>query len=233
MDSFTRESAFADWLARKRSQKRLQLGISFKDLHVYGFTSSIRFQATAVSYALAVPRYDAGFLSHSPDGKVQILQNFQGLALAGDTHGILLDHRSHVNYEGVSYRRMHHDFKGEYNYLAELDVQFPELTLGQTLRFAASIRDVSTSKGSIAARMGKVMATLFGLEPAFNTWIGSPIVRGDNSTRGLDSSTAQQFVELLRDSTDELSTTMVISIYQASEAIYQKFNKVTIFYEGR
>ncbi|KAK8060980.1 hypothetical protein PG996_010910 [Apiospora saccharicola] len=43
----------------------------------------------------------------------------------------------------------------------------------------------------------------------------------DNSTRGLDSSTAQQFIELLRKSTRTLLSTTVMSIYQASEAMYK------------
>ncbi|KAI1076618.1 ABC-2 type transporter-domain-containing protein [Whalleya microplaca] len=279
MDLITRESAFGDWLARKQSQTRLHVGVSFRNLHVYGFTSSIRLQPTVISYALAVPRYVASLLSRGVDRRVHILQDFHGLvrsgemllvlgrpvsgcttflkALAGDTHGIFIGEESRVNYEGIPYIRMHHDFKGESIYLAELDVHFPELTLGQTLSFAASTRDSERARGPASRKLGRDMAVLFGLEGAFDTWMGNSMIRGvsggekrrtsiaealaggaqlqcwDNSTRGLDSSTALRFIEVLRDSTNELHTTVAMSVYQASEAMYEKFDTVTVLYEGR
>ena len=55
----------------------------------------------------------------------------------------------------------------------------------------------------------------------------------DNSTKGLDAATALEFVRTLRTSSDILGTTHVVAIYQASQAIYDLFDKVIIFYEGR
>ena len=55
----------------------------------------------------------------------------------------------------------------------------------------------------------------------------------DNSTRGLDSATALEFVRTLRTSSDILGTTHAVAIYQASQAIYDIFDKVIVFYEGR
>lgn len=42
----------------------------------------------------------------------------------------------------------------------------------------------------------------------------------DNSTRGLDSSTALRFVQLLRASTETSQTTVAMTIYQASDAMF-------------
>jgi ATP-binding cassette subfamily G (WHITE) protein 2 (PDR) len=61
----------------------------------------------------------------------------------------------------------------------------------------------------------------------------APIGCWDNSTRGLDAAMALQFVQTLRTSADIFGTTHAVSIYQASQAIYEVFDKVTVLYEGR
>lgn len=171
---------------------------------------------------------------------------------------------------------MHHELKGGCVYLAELDVHFPELTLGETLTFAASTRTTGSSEAATGtpSNVGRTTAALFNLDEAFNTKVGDAMIRGlsggekkraslaeafisgaqiqcwDNSTRGLDSSTAIRCIELLRRRTESLQSTVIMSIYQASEAMYevrgqrlsstaktltilQKFDKVTLLYEGR
>ena len=55
----------------------------------------------------------------------------------------------------------------------------------------------------------------------------------DNSTRGLDASTALEFGRALRIATDMAQITTVAAIYQASENIYQLFDKVCVIGEGR
>ncbi|KAG2022687.1 ABC transporter [Coprinopsis cinerea AmutBmut pab1-1] len=55
----------------------------------------------------------------------------------------------------------------------------------------------------------------------------------DNSTRGLDASTALDFVRSLRVMTDVLGQTTFVSLYQASESIYQLFDKVLLIDKGR
>lgn len=49
---------------------------------------------------------------------------------------------------------------------------------------------------------------------------GSPIQCWDNSTRGLDSATALECVRTLRTSAELSGTTAVVTLYQASQAIY-------------
>lgn len=279
MDSPDRDIVFRDWLARKTSQARLRLGLAVSNLHVHGSISSASFQPTVASYALAIPRLAFRLFSRRPDQHVQILHGIYGFiksgemllvlgrpgsgcttllkSLAGDDHGIFISDESSINYQGLPYKRMHQDFKGESIYLAEVDVHFPELTLGQTLTFAASTREPGPRRSSASQELGRDLSRLFNLQNAFDTWIGNAMIRGvsggekrrtsiaealasdaqlqfwDNSTRGLDSATALRFIELLRAHTDALQTTVALSIYQASEAMYRKFDKVTLLYEGR
>lgn len=49
---------------------------------------------------------------------------------------------------------------------------------------------------------------------------GSPLQCWDNSTRGLDSATALGFVRTLRTSTELTGATALVSLYQASQSIY-------------
>ncbi|KAJ7103152.1 ABC-2 type transporter-domain-containing protein [Mycena belliarum] len=55
----------------------------------------------------------------------------------------------------------------------------------------------------------------------------------DNSTRGLDASTALDFVKCLRIMTDVLGQTTFVTLYQAGEGIYDLFDKVMVISEGR
>jgi ATP-binding cassette, subfamily G (WHITE), member 2, SNQ2 len=54
-----------------------------------------------------------------------------------------------------------------------------------------------------------------------------------SSTRGLDASTALEFARALRIATDIARLSTIVSIYQASESLYQCFNKVCVIYEGK
>lgn len=98
---------------------------------------------------------------------------------------------------------------------------------------------------------------VFGLSHTYNTKVGNDFVRGvsggerkrvsiaemavagaplaawDNSTRGLDSATALKFVEATRNSADLTGTSHAIAIYQASQAIYDRFDKAVVLYSGR
>lgn len=55
----------------------------------------------------------------------------------------------------------------------------------------------------------------------------------DNSTRGLDASTALEFIQALRVITDTFQLSSIVSIYQAAEKIFRLFDKVCVIYEGR
>ena len=55
----------------------------------------------------------------------------------------------------------------------------------------------------------------------------------DNSTRGLDASTALDYAKGLRIMTDVLGQTTFVTLYQAGEGIYELFDKVCVIYEGK
>ncbi|KAF9269259.1 hypothetical protein L218DRAFT_851868 [Marasmius fiardii PR-910] len=182
--------------------------------------------------------------------------------IAGEVNGLAVDENALINYQGIPWEIMHKQFRGEVMYSAETDVHFPHLTVGQTLTFAAKARTPRTRLPGVtreqwATHMKDVVMAVFGLSHTENTKVGNEYVRGvsggerkrvsiaevtlggsplqcwDNSTRGLDSATALEFVKTLRLSTKYTGSTVALSLYQASQNIYDTFDKVTVLYEGR
>lgn len=153
------------------------------------------------------------------------------------------------NYLGVPWDVMHSRFRGEAIYQAETDIHFPQLTVGQTLLFAALGRTPKNRLGDIsrqeyARNLRDVVMAVFGISHTINTKVGNDFIRGvsggerkrvsiaeimlgqssiqcwDNSTRGLDSATALEFAKTLRLSTELGDTTAIVAIYQASQPAY-------------
>lgn len=54
----------------------------------------------------------------------------------------------------------------------------------------------------------------------------------DNSTRGLDAATALEFVKALRTAADVSGSCHSVAAYQASQAMYDVFDRVIVLYEG-
>ena len=142
------------------------------------------------------------------------------------------------------------------------DAHLPHLTVGQTLDFAAAARTPAVggrvgSREETITRKRDVLLSLFGLKHTFNTKVGDDLVRGvsggerkrvsiaellstgckigchDNSTRGLDASTAVEYCRALRIATDLGNLTTILSIYQAGEQLYELFDKVCVIYAGQ
>ncbi|KAG9805853.1 pleiotropic drug resistance protein, ABC superfamily, partial [Aureobasidium melanogenum] len=154
------------------------------------------------------------------------------------------------------------EFKGEVVYNQEVDKHFPHLTVGQTLEHAAALRVPNMplegrSRKEMIQHMVQVIMAVYGLSHTYNTKVGNDFVRGvsggerkrvsiaemalacspisawDNSTRGLDSASALQFVKSLRQSSNIMNTTHAVAIYQASQSIYDLFDRAMVLYEGR
>ncbi|KAM0233020.1 hypothetical protein ACHAPO_007486 [Fusarium lateritium] len=182
--------------------------------------------------------------------------------ISGETSGFKVGEESYLNYQGIPRETMHKDFRGECIYQAETDAHFPQLTVGQTLDFAGRARAPRTlidgiTRKTYVTHLRDVVMAAFGLSHAVNTVVGNDFVRGvsggerkrvsiaeaaiggsalqcwDNSTRGLDSATALEFVRTLRTSAKLTGATALVSVYQASQSIYDVFDKVTLLYEGR
>ena len=61
----------------------------------------------------------------------------------------------------------------------------------------------------------------------------STVVCWDNSTRGLDASTALDYANSLRIMTDISNRTTFVTLYQAGEGIYELMDKVMLIDQGR
>ncbi|AJU80986.1 ATP-binding cassette transporter snq2 [Saccharomyces cerevisiae] len=167
-----------------------------------------------------------------------------------------------VAYDGIPQEEMMKRYKADVIYNGELDVHFPYLTVKQTLDFAIAcktpaLRVNNVSKKEYIASRRDLYATIFGLRHTYNTKVGNDFVRGvsggerkrvsiaealaakgsiycwDNATRGLDASTALEYTKAIRIMTNLLKSTAFVTIYQASENIYETFDKVTVLYSGK
>ncbi|KAI2678985.1 hypothetical protein DTO012A7_6030 [Penicillium roqueforti] len=153
-------------------------------------------------------------------------------------------------------------FRGEAVYNQEDDVHQPTLTVKQTLGFALDTktpgkRPFGVSKAEFKEKVTNLLLKMFNIEHTANTVIGNQFIRGvsggerrrvsiaemmitsatvlawDNSTRGLDASTALDFAKSLRILTNIYKATTFVSLYQASENIYKQFDKVLVIDNGR
>lgn len=137
-------------------------GVAYKNLSAHGFGESTDYQKTFGNYPLEIGSLFRQMIGRRKQTKIQILRDFDGLVrsgemlvvlgrpgsgcstllktIAGETNGFFVDSNSYINYQGIPLETMHNDFRGECMYQAEVDVHFPQLTVGQTLSFAARAR---------------------------------------------------------------------------------------------
>ncbi|KAI9841997.1 MAG: hypothetical protein M1838_003324 [Thelocarpon superellum] len=183
-------------------------------------------------------------------------------ALTGEMKGLHLDPGTLIHYNGIPQQRMLKNFKGEVVYNQEVDKHFPHLTVGETIEFAATVRAphrrlLHATRKQWTKHFSQVVMAVFGLTHTYNTKVGNDFVRGvsggerkrvsiaemavagsplgawDNSTRGLDAATALEFVKSLRMMANLGGSCHAVAIYQASQAIYEQFDKAIVLYEGR
>ena len=181
--------------------------------------------------------------------------------LCGQTR-TYLGYEGEVSYGGIDSKQMFKNFQNQLIYNPELDVHLPFLTVEQTMNFAIgcktpNIRVNNMSRKEYIRAIKDIYLILFGLKHVEKTLVGNDFVRGisggqrkrvsiaeamvtngtvyafDNATRGLDASTALEFAEALRTSTNMTKITSLVTIYQASENIYKLFDYVTVLYLGR
>ncbi|EUC35187.1 hypothetical protein COCCADRAFT_3579 [Bipolaris zeicola 26-R-13] len=258
-------------------------GIAFRDLNVHGFGSDADFQKSVGNIWLeGVGLYNK--LKGNKGRKINILRNLDGLVeagemlvvlgppgagcstflktITGETHGFFVDENTKLNYQGISPELMNKNYRGEAIYTAEVDVHFPQMTVGETLYFAAQARRPRYIPGGVsvqtyAEHQRDVIMALYGIPHTINTRVGNDFIRGvsggerkrvtiaeaslsraplqawDNSTRGLDSANAIEFCKTLRMESEINGTTACVAIYQAPQAAYDLFDKALVLYEGR
>ncbi|KAK4545939.1 hypothetical protein LTR36_002503 [Oleoguttula mirabilis] len=145
----------------------------------------------------------------------------------------------------------------------EDDVHFPTLAVSEAVGFASATKLPATRPDSqqsansyIESETDAILSSL-GIGHTRDTLVGDEFVRGvsggerkrvslaevlatqaplqcwDNSTRGLDASNALDFARLLRKAAREKSKTIISTLYQAGNGIYDQFDKALVLAEGR
>ncbi|CAI7660668.1 unnamed protein product [Penicillium glandicola] len=152
-------------------------------------------------------------------------------------------------------------FRGQIVMNTEEEIFFPSLTVGQTMDFATRLKvpfhlpeGMTASEYQQASK--KFLLESVGISHTEDTKVGNEYVRGvsggerkrvsivecmatrasvfcwDQSTRGLDASTALEWTKAIRAMTDTLNLSTVVTLYQAGNGIYDLFDKVLVLDEG-
>ncbi|KAK4157423.1 hypothetical protein C8A00DRAFT_11755 [Chaetomidium leptoderma] len=161
-----------------------------------------------------------------------------------------------VSYSGIPADEARKRYRGEVVYNAEDDQHMPTLTVGQTLKFSLLNKTRKNLRGDVGVIIDALLR-MFAIKHTENTLVGNAYVRGvsggerkrvsiaetlatkstivcwDNSTRGLDASTALDYAKSLRIMTDVSDRTTITTLYQAGEGIYELMDKVMVIDEGR
>ncbi|KAL8375071.1 hypothetical protein RB599_001686 [Gaeumannomyces hyphopodioides] len=273
--------AVADMVSAEGAAFRTS-GVCFQNLDVFGFGAATDYQKTVSNVWLETLGLVRRLLGQGQT-RIDILRGFDGVVrkgemlvvlgppgsgcstllktIAGETDGIFIEDNSYFNYQGMTAKEMHTHHRGEAIYTAEVDVHFPQLTVGTTLTFAAHARAPrripdGVSKTLFANHLRDVVMAVFGISHTINTRVGNEYIRGvsggerkrvtiaeaalsgaplqcwDNSTRGLDSANAIEFCKTLRMQSELFNTTACVSIYQAPQSAYDLFDKAVVLYEG-
>lgn len=166
-----------------------------------------------------------------------------------------------IQYASISNTALPADLQSEIVYNSEEDIHIPHLKVKDTVDFALRLRKPAANKQSVrsfSSNMTRSILQSLGILHTADTIVGNAFVRGvsggerkrvslaevlaanpsvvawDNPIRGLDSSSAFDFLHMLKRLSREVGMTNVVSLYQASEAMYQEcFDKVVLLYEGR
>ncbi|GAA5847250.1 hypothetical protein JCM9279_006157 [Rhodotorula babjevae] len=258
-------------------------GVAFENLGAYGYGTDSDYQSTVGNMPLKAFGKLKGLVSRNKGKRVQILDGVDGLlepgdmlvvlgppgsgcstflkTLAGETQGFKVDPESNINYKGITPEQMKKNFAGEAIYSAETEQHFPQLTVGQTLEFAAAARAPRNPPGGLSQRewakqFAAVMMAVFGISDTRDVRVGNEYIRGvsggqrkrvsiaevalagspltfwDNSTRGLDSATAVSFCQSIRNSVELTGGVASVAIYQAPQPAYDCFTKAIVLYEG-
>lgn len=181
--------------------------------------------------------------------------------LANRRHGYT-DVEGDVFYGSMDHKQAR-TYRGQIVMNTEEELHFPSLTVGQTMDFATRMkipahRAKETHNPQEYQKSFKdFLLRSMGIEHTHDTKVGNEYVRGvsggerkrvsiietlatrgsvfcwDNSTRGLDASTALEWTKAMRAMTDILGLTTIVTLYQAGNGIFNLFDKVLVLDEGK
>jgi len=153
-------------------------------------------------------------------------------------------------------------YRGQIVMNTEEELFFPTLTVGQTMDFATRLKVPFKLPNGVESAQAyredskKFLLESMGISHTVDTKVGNEYVRGvsggerkrvsiieclatrgsvfcwDNSTRGLDASTALEWAKGIRAMTDTLGLATIVTLYQAGNGIYELFDKVLVLDEG-
>ncbi|KAK1485692.1 ABC-2 type transporter [Colletotrichum cuscutae] len=154
-------------------------------------------------------------------------------------------------------------YRGQIVMNTEEELFFPTLTVGQTMDFATRLKipfnlpEGVASNEELRQENRDFLLESMGIQHTFDTKVGNEFVRGvsggerkrvsiiecmatrgsvfcwDNSTRGLDASTALEYTKAVRAMTDVLGLASIVTLYQAGNGIYNLFDKVLVLDNGK
>lgn len=261
------------------------LGVIYKDLRAYGQATDADYQSTFanVFYKKIHQWLSRRSNTYRKNTQIDILKPMDGLArpgeltvvlgrpgagcltflktLASQTYGFHVAAETVILYDGITPKEIGNHYRGEVIYCAETENHFPQMTVGDTLEFAARLRTPKNRPAGVdreeyAKHMAAVAMATFGLNHTKYTKVGNEYIRGvsggerkrvsiaevhlsqallqcwDNSTRGLDSATALEFIRALKTSATISKATPLVAIYQCSQDAYDLFDRVVLLYEG-
>ena len=153
-----------------------------------------------------------------------------------------------ISFKDNEFKRFSSKCPHQIIYNNEKDIHFPFLTVKQTIDFALACK-FNISKEERDNLRDELLKS-FGLSHVLNTIVGNDFVRGvsggerkrisiietfiangsiylwDNSTKGLDSSTALDFLTILQTMARATRSINFVKISQASDKIVSKFDKI-------
>jgi ATP-binding cassette subfamily G (WHITE) protein 2 (SNQ2) len=167
-----------------------------------------------------------------------------------------------VAYSSILSDQMPKTYASEVVYNAEDDIHYPRLKVQDTLDFSLRLRrpahNCDKNSKEFSNEMTDSILESLGMLHTKQTIVGNSFVRGvsggerkrvslaevlavnpaiacwDNPIRGLDSSSALQFLSVLKQISSATRMSNIVTIYQASESMYQHcFDRVLVLYEGR
>ncbi|RCK55601.1 ABC transporter CDR4 [Candida viswanathii] len=235
--------------------KPIKIGVAYKNLRAYGNATDADYQSTFLN---TIPKYVTSFVREkvlkNSGPTFDILKPMDGLLKPGEMTVVLgrpgagcSTFLKTIASQTHGFHDISRNFRGEVVYCAETETHFPQLSVGDTLEFAARMRTpqnrpLGVSREEYAKHIAAVAMALFGLgvsggerkrvSIAEITLNNAKVQCWDNSTRGLDSATALEFVRAVKAGADIIGNTPLIAIYQCSQDAYDLFDKVVLMYEG-
>lgn len=183
------------------------LGVAFKNLNVFGWTTRAQLQESTGNVLLAIAKNLARLVGRSArhGGRVDILRDFEGgiekgemllvlgppgsgcstflKTLSSQTADVEVGSDTYINYRGINTELIRTSFRGDILYNAELDNHLAHLSVGETLEFASrahSVRHIpeGCSRRQLDLMNRDAMMAIFGLTHAVNTRVGDDVIRG-------------------------------------------------------